>query len=523
MPGVSESLKTNSGDLSERTSVIEETDSKWTSRIHRRQFVIGPCPVDSLPGWLSVQLPGCGYLSHCPELRVAHRKDVKGNVWCLLGIAVQTVAGRPDPIDEIGPDTSEAIQNLYHSWAGRWMLIGNGEVHMDCAGLLGCFYGTREVSGTDKELWLSSSPAILADVLGVDAKLSYRIEHGYGFDWYLLPRSGIESISRLLPSQVLHFPNGKVSPRRLLAPLSRTLSYEEVLDELQTYLITAIQNVARISNQLLLPLTAGYDSRTLLTVAMHAGVPIRTFTHRHANLTFADLTLPPKIADSVGLDHVFHEGNEFSQERADLYDQHTAGHSVDRDRFYFAHDYFKWCRKGDMILRGNCFEIGRGFRERYPVEEYGPEMPDAEVIIEKFRERGFKYAGRDPADFFPPQLCETMEEWVAWSRSIPQEDMDWRDRLFLDQRQAGWLSSIEQSLDLVEAERFYAVNSHRFSSLILQIPEQKRLLRSPMHQIDLIRRMVPELLQFPFNPPRPIPFHRRLWGKLKSLIMSTMQ
>jgi len=520
MPGALGSLKTISGNSPERTSVTEETEGSGSLRIHRRQFVIGPRPIDSLPGWLAVQLPGCGYLSHCPELRVASRTDAGGNIWYLLGIAVQTMVGRPDPIDEIGTFIPETIQDMYHSWAGRWMLVGNGEVHMDCSGLLGCFYRTREVRGTGEELWLSSSPAIVADLLGVDTQLSYRIEHGYGFDWYLPPRSGIESISRLLPSQVLHLSNGKVSPRRLLAPLSRTLNYEEVLDELQTYFTTAIQNVSRISDRLRLPLTGGYDSRTLLAVALHAGVPVSTFTHGHTNLAFADLTLPPKIAETVGLDHVLYEGGEYSQELADMYDRHTAGHSVDRDRFYFAHNYFEWCRKGDMILRGNCFEIGRGFRERYPVEQYGPELPDAEAIINEFRVRGFKYAGRDPAGFFPPPLCQAMEDWVTWSESIPPEDMDWRDRFFLDQRLAGWLSSIEQSLDLIDADRFYAANSHRFCALVLQIPEQKRLLRLPTHQIDLIRRMAPELLQFPFNPPRPISFRRRLWGKLKSLITS---
>jgi len=486
-------------------------------RIHRRQFVIGPRPVESLPGWVSLQLQGVGYLSSCPELRVSRETDANGNLWYLLGLAVQTAADRSGPLQEITTATSETIQDVYHSWAGRWVLIGEDTLHLDCCGLLGCFYGTTEVTGGERELWLSSSLAILTELLGIDKRLSYRIEHGYGFDWYVPPGSGFDSISRLLPGQILNLSSGVVSPRRLLATLSRSTNYEETLDRLQVYLTTTMKNVSSLSDRLCLPLTSGKDSRTLLAVAKHTGTPVRTYTHNHGALSYGDRTLPPGLAEAAGVDHTFYEGSEYSPDLADLYDRHTAGHSVDRDRFYFSHDYFNWCRKGDIILRGGGFDIGRGMRWRFPDLEFDKSLPDAGEIIARFKERGFKYAGRDPAGSFPTPLCEAVEKWIAWTEATSSDEIDWRDRFFIDQRMAGWLSSIEQSLDMIDADRFYVANSHRFLALTMQIPDHRRLLRGGPHQVELVRRMTPELLQYPINPPCPLRLHERAWRKVKSL------
>ena len=84
------------------------------------------------------------------------------------------------------------------------------------------------------------------------------------------------------------------------------------------------------------------------------------------------------------------------------------------------------------------------------------------------------------------------------------------------------MGSIEQSLDLIDSDRFYAANSHSFYALVLQIPEEIRLLEGPRHQHELIRRMAPELLRFPFNPPDPVQLHKRILDKLRNIIRDTV-
>jgi hypothetical protein len=485
-------------------------------RIHRRQYLIGPRPLDTLPGWVNVELGGGIFLSHCPDLRVSQATDRDGNAWHLLGLAVQTVADRPDPVDAISGATPETIQEHYHSWTGRWLLIGEGKLHLDAGALLACYYGTRN-GGDGREFWMSSSPAVLADVLGVNTRLRYKIRHAYGLDWYLLPGCGFKEIRHLFPTQILDISSGEIRPRPLLPTEPIMSSYEKTLDELQESLVTAYVNVSKVAKRLWLPLTGGKDSRTILAVLKHAGLNVRTYSHHHSELTHADRTFPRKLAKAVGMTHTIFTGGEYSAELEKMYDSHTASHCPGRDRFYFARDFFRWCRKGDILLRSHGIEIGRMGRPRFPLEEYGIlEVPDAEVILEKWKERGFKYTGKDPTEYFPEAVYETLREWVTWVRQTPAQGINWRDRFTLEEGMAGWVNSIEQSLDLIDADRFHGCNCHRYIRLVLQVPEEKRHPK-PMNLYDLIQRMAPELLKWPCNPPDPIPFHKRVTGKLKSL------
>jgi hypothetical protein len=91
-----------------------------------------------------------------------------------------------------------------------------------------------------------------------------------------------------------------------------------------------------------------------------------------------------------------------------------------------------------------------------------------------------------------------LAEWLAWAETYPQESLDWRDRFFLEQRQAGWLSAKEQVYDLNSLERFPLLNSAKIYSLLLSIPESQRL--GSLVQIELLKQLAPELLKYPFNP-----------------------
>jgi hypothetical protein len=460
-------------------------------RVHRRQFVLGPRPVDLIPGGVTAYVPDVGYLSHCPELRAASIQDAAGTAWHLLGIAVQTDTSRSEPGAELTTATPNSVEDTYHTWAGRWVLIGAGKLYLDVSGLLGCFYGFKDSTGGARELWVSSSLALLVTVLEVNLYPLRSIQHQKGMDWYAGPRSRFESIRQLLPSQILVLRSGEILPRQLLSRTTDHLSYDGLLDVLQKYLVAAVTQATKLSNNLRLPLTAGYDSRLLLATSRYAGIPITTYTHVHRHMSEADRLLPPQLAKTAGFRHLEHQGGQYSNDLAALYDRHTMGNCVDRDRQYISHRYFDWCRKGDLILRGGCFEIGRchfwkKFRDVFPDTHTASILPGSEVILNGFKESTPHHS-----------LVQTIDEWISWSNRTECEGLDWRDRLYLEQRLGCWLSAVEQSLDLIDADRFHAANSHFYFAHVLQIPVQTRSLGQ--HHIDLIKRMSPDLLQFPFN------------------------
>ncbi|MEM6351712.1 MAG: hypothetical protein AAF766_13215 [Cyanobacteria bacterium P01_D01_bin.14] len=91
-----------------------------------------------------------------------------------------------------------------------------------------------------------------------------------------------------------------------------------------------------------------------------------------------------------------------------------------------------------------------------------------------------------------------IRSWLDWALQHPQAGLDWRDRFFLEQRQAGWLSAKEQVYDLLPLERFPILNAARTYALLLGIPERQRL--DSLVQADLIAQISPELAAYPYNP-----------------------
>lgn len=82
-----------------------------------------------------------------------------------------------------------------------------------------------------------------------------------------------------------------------------------------------------------------------------------------------------------------------------------------------------------------------------------------------------------------------IREWLQWAIANPQEHLDWRDRFFIEQRQAGWLSSKEQLYDLTKLERFPILNAARNYALLLGLEESQRL--GSLVQVELLRRLNP--------------------------------
>jgi hypothetical protein len=462
-------------------------------RLHHRQFVLGPEPVLADEAWLSEEIGPSLHLSRCRDLPAEYVTDRRGRRWHLLGIAVQSAPGRASPPEQLAGHGSEGLLEVYGTWSGRWILVGESELHLDASGLLGCFY-RRIRHGSTTELWASSSPALLATLPGRPLLRSTepRIHWEKGMDWYPPPRSRFAGVSRLLPTQVLSLApegGGPVSARPPLVPVGEPGNYESTLDELQRILLTSLANLRGRDEQLRLPLTGGLDSRLILAAAKELGLPVSTFTFRYRSTATGDRALPPLLAGELGYEHQFVRPAALSRRRRALFDAHTAEHCVGIDRRYFARGQWGAFRPPVLVLRGGVFEVGRCFYHRkFP---YAATDDLAETIAARFRFREFHADSQ--------AHLEGIAEWAEWVDRTPCPGLDWRDRLYVEQRLGGWASSIEQALDLTAYERVYVANSHLYISTVLTLPEEMRLVGR--HHVDLVRRMAPDLLRFPFNPP----------------------
>jgi hypothetical protein len=461
-------------------------------RLHRRQFVLGPEPWLAADGWVSEQISPSLHLSRCAELPVASVADGHGVPWWLLGVALQSDADAPAPLDQLAEHAQGPLLVLYASWSGRWLLFSDTELHIDASGLLGCFYRTVH-RGPKTQLWVSSSLALIAALPGCDTVSSAapELHLGKGMDWYPPPRSRFADVKKLLPTQILSLAagtEGRIVARPPLADVPKPKTYERALDILQRNLVTSLSRLRERPDGIWLPLTSGLDSRLILAAARHADVPLSTFTQTYPLMESGDRRLPPLLARAVGYEHRELRPKSFSRDRQALFDAHTAGDCADGDRRFFAHGQWEMFAPPAIILRGGVFELGRCyFHGKFP-------EPDAEDLVHAISTR-FHFR-----EFHPTSCAHFagIAEWVEWAAATSYAGLDWRDRLYLEQRIAGWVSSIEQALDLTAYERLYIANCHTYFATVLTLPESAR--RDGQHHTDLIGRMAPELLRFPINP-----------------------
>jgi hypothetical protein len=435
---------------------------------HRRQFVIGPRPLAPRPDWVSHEVSNGVFLSHCPLLPVALGQNA-----ALLGIAVQTTDGRPAPESLV---LAGAPLGDTREWAGRWALILDGVLELDAAGTLGCFH--RRIGA---EVWLSSSASLLAELEPVLPVALVAIAHARGMDWVPPPASGIPGLGLLLPTQVIGF-DGKIEARA--RPQPRRAAYPELLDELESRLVTAMHRLARAGGALRLPLSGGRDSRLLLAAATRAAVSVDAYTFEYDGMSRADRELPAALAHAVGVEHRMISAGAVDAELLQIFDAHTAGLVVDIDRMFFARGQWSEIDGGAIDLGGGVFELARCY--------YHTKLPPlAEVSAATVAAA----IGEHLATSHP----EGVAQWADWLVETPDADLDWRDRFYLEQRAGGWLSSIGQALDLVGPARVHVASCGALIEAALGIPEAVR--RTGAHHEHLIRRLAPELARFPINPP----------------------
>lgn len=467
--------------------------SDASALLHRRQFVLGRAPIKYRRDWVSHELGKNLYLSHCPSLPVRGTADRDGMSWYVLGVAVQSEGAAPDPDEQVKGARTGEVPDLYTRWAGRWIAVTGEELHLDASGLLGCYYLDAETLASDDSLvWASSSASLLAELAGTRVGLedSRRPTHGRGLDWVPPPHSRFGAVRRLLPSQILNLHSRAVRPRPLVETLARGSSYEETVTQLQEYLVTVLRRLGSTYSKVWLATTSGLDTRVLLAGCRAANLTVRTYTQDRDGLSVGDWLLSSRLSRLLGAEYRFVRAGPFSPTLAALYDNHVAAHAADADRTFVAKGQWGFPEPGSLVLRGGCFEIGRC----YMWHSFGGigdsvALPSASGLAAAFGETGD--SGRS--------VVQGLAAWRSWVEKTPDPDVDWRDRFYHEQRLAGWLSAIEQSLDLLPIEHIHPMNSSHAFGLLLSVPPRDRIKGAL--QADMIRTMAPEFLSIPINPP----------------------
>lgn len=455
--------------------------------LHQRQFVLGTRPHPYRPDWRVARLGDSLVLSHCPKLPVVVAKTRDGVTLCLVGTAVDTTRV-VSPEGRIRESHSAEISSVYPDWSGRWVLISEDEVHLDASGQLGLYYARDRSALPESMPFASSSPALLAELLGEHAgeRDPREMVWGVGVTWFPLPSSRFSRVRHLLPSQILDLRQWTVRARPLIPDIGGPYEYEGLLQGIEAGLLNVFRNVTaqHPSSTMWLGLSSGYDSRVLLAIGKKSGAPVRTFTYVRPEFRglIGDMLLPPELACRAGLQHRWSRPRHSRSGHELLLEAHTAGEAP-MERLMIAQDQpGSFGQPEDIILVGAAFEVvfGRYYRR----------LANRPMAAEDLAEALGGSAMDGP-------VTAALAEWIEWTETAPQP-MDWRSRYYIEQRIAGWLASGLLCRDLSSFVQIVPFNSSRLMALGLALPAEKR--RDKRWEDDLIRMASPELLDLPVSP-----------------------
>lgn len=437
-----------------------------------------------LPGMSTRVLPEGWVLSYQAPLRVQCSKD--GRI-VLLGIAWQFLPERGTPMEEAealcnrfpGTIPEEAVLEMEESWCGRYALLCQSVVYGDTCTLLPVFYS---------KLGVSSDCTLLAEQAGQPRK-NYTMPPRRIMNWMPGPLTQYDGVRRMLPSQLYCYTTGEVYSRQLLAAHYPGIADEDArLERIVTcfdYSLRQMQN-ALPGTKLLVAITGGHDSRTLLALCKHAKIDFDAFTLLYDDIYEDDVTVPKELCRVEHIPHheVLRDCKPDYAVREAEYLDHISGLVQDEDRLYYAHQQFEPLVQqfGEMaLLRSGVWPNVMEWYRR----SFTPTGPGFDC---------FDWFGAQPGSLEEKSL----QEYFAWQEQHPQQGLSACNVFYWDQRNGCWLSAIETGFDLIDhVVSLQPANCRYLMSMLMEFPAEERIINH--HQYKIVAKACPSFSAIPYG------------------------
>jgi hypothetical protein len=376
--------------------------------------------------------------------------------------------------------------------AGRYVSLAWPHVRTDPAALLGVFYAER-----NGEMAISSSPELVVHALYGEPQppdASLELEHRRMINYVPAPGCRWSTVRRLLPDQAID-----LASRQILgvgSGIQPLATFDAAVDAMSEALCAfAVELKSRIPGRVYLPLSAGLDSRTLAAAFLAAGLPFDTTTMRFAGKPMADVRIAHRISRRLGLRHHIMEPHAPDPAVAELLERHISAAYSDWDLSHLIPgDAYRYQQEGDAMIPGACFEVGYMYDQIFAGVDFN-EITGTDLWRRCNGEGVSETVGGG-----------WLGEWLSWRRANPQA-LSWSAQFYLDQRLGAWRASLEQGYDLLPAVSLNPANHIAVLSALITPSQEDR--QSRRVQMETVRRLAPELMEFPINPP---PFRTKLRG-----------
>jgi len=267
-------------------------------------------------------------------------------------------------------------------------------------------------------------------------------------------------------------------------PLARRPLREVV--EISTAILRGSLDAITRRSEILLPITAGWDSRVLLASSRGLGARIEYYIDRMGVLPqdHQDVRVPLRLAESLGVPFTVKNSNEDPPGWfvTMLGRNVTDARILPKTRSIYAKYVANEHRTN---VNGNASEICRNFFDKYGERERSTTTIDELA-------HALEYPGA-------PFVLRELQAWRDGLERSGLHGLDMLDLLYWEQRLGNWGAQYPSEQDIA-IEEFSPFNCRLLITTLLSSPRRERAAPDyPLYRI-LIERMWPESLSVPINP-----------------------
>lgn len=401
---------------------------------------------------------------------------------------------------EYGKNTNTFLAEL-QKYSGRYVIIYKNSkdfiVTNDC-------YGQRQIYyNSEAPLIMSSSPELIAKALNyntivdkplerlIKSKTFHEKEYAwYGDRWYDL------RIRKVLPNN--YFDLKDLSIHRINYFYRGPVKYENIIEYAKIILSGSIEAIHNRYENVLQPITAGWDSRILLAASKKLSRKTNYYQFKNNDKVSADELVAKRLSNKLNVQfHLLNPG-PLKDEFIDVLNlKHFYPRMVDFTSHHQWH-YYNSRKKNTIIIKGNGGEIVRC--------HYLGRNRDA-TVRELLRYTRYKN------DMVKNEIIKWMSQVKEFSSN---SGIGILDLFYWEQRMGNWGALYPYEQDIA-TEEFHPFNNKNLLYAIFKIPVPMREFPHYFFFRDLISQQWPETLSEPINPILGFSPIRRLKNFMKSL------
>ncbi len=465
--------------------------SEFENLKYRRQFLFSAKKNNKFNHW-NVEETGAHFLYVHPDCEFSKIIKADKKLY-LLGFAINPHFPEKTS-QEILEDISDfnSMDDIFGSLyplTGRFVLFilikGRILIFNDACGLRHVHYTKFE-----NQLYAASQPLLLQEVIPIKKSENYDIYYKSKIvkldNEHFIP-SGItlfDNIHHLVPNhyfdsadfkQKRYWPSSEISP----------LTLEEAIERASLILENSIYAAAK-RYKLALALTAGWDSRVLLSASRQYIEDIFVFTLKYRKLTkkSKDIKVPLNLSKRLKIKHNLVNCHEdISSEFKEIYNSNSDFAHWD-DWGIIANGMYVNYPHDRMAVRGHCVEIGRCDYYKLGVH----------TKIKSPKVFGMHYYSYD-IDF----IRKRVDEWYYDSSIINELGYDIYDFFYWEHEMGNWQAQSLLEWDIIH-ETFAPYNNRELLDITLSVDARLRCKPKYLFFEKLNNNMWSETMEEPVNP-----------------------